>query len=147
MEIFEYASRNKLRFASVRGELTVEQLWDTPLRSRDDFNLDIIARGVNRGKSAASEESFVETTKNPAQERLSTALEVVKHVIATKLAEEQAAQQRVENRAELKKRIEALKDYRGHRTPQRQAADRTGPLLLQEPVRPAVRPHHAGLRL
>ena len=37
MNIFEYATRAKLRFASSRGDLTVEQLWDVPLRSTDGF--------------------------------------------------------------------------------------------------------------
>ena len=108
MDIFEYASRNKLRFASSRGELTVEQLWDVPLRSRDDFNLDNIARGTSRGLKAATEESFVETTKNPAHDRLDTTLEVVKHVIAVKLAEEQEATQRQENRTEREKLLKIL---------------------------------------
>ena len=49
MNIFEYAARSKIRFQSTKGELTVEQLWDVPLRSRDDFNLNAVAKaaGVN----------------------------------------------------------------------------------------------------
>lgn len=39
MNMFEFATRSKLRFTSARGELTAEQLWDVPLRSRDDFSL------------------------------------------------------------------------------------------------------------
>ena len=32
--IFEYATRSKLRFQSSHGVLTVEQLWEVPLRSK-----------------------------------------------------------------------------------------------------------------
>lgn len=106
--IFEYASRNKLRFASMRGELTVEQLWDIPLRSRDDFNLNAIAKAVNKAWKDATEESFVETTRTAAHVRLEVALEVVKHVISVKLAEEEAAKKRAENAAEKKKLLAIL---------------------------------------
>ena len=108
MDLFEYASRNKLRFASIKGELTAEQLWDVPLRSRDDFNLDVIARGTSRGLKSASEESFVETTKNPTRDRLDTALEVVKYVIGVKLSEEQAAKTRADNAIEREKLLKIL---------------------------------------
>jgi hypothetical protein len=63
INIFEYASRNKIRFASPRGELSVEQLWDIPLRSKDDFNLNTIAQTANKAVKNATEESFVETTR------------------------------------------------------------------------------------
>lgn len=86
--IFEYATRTKLRFASTKGELTLEQLWDVPLRSRDDFNLNAVAKAANKAWKDISEESFVETAKTPEHTRRETALEVVKYVIDTKLAEE-----------------------------------------------------------
>ena len=98
--IFEYATRYKLRFASPRGELTVEQLWDIPLRSRDGFDLDTVAKTANKVLKIISEESFVETTKTPMHTRSEVALEVVKHVISVKLAEENAAKKRAEKKAE-----------------------------------------------
>ena len=86
--LFQYATRNKLRFQSTRGELTAEQLWDVPLRSRDDFKLNGVAQAASKAWKAISEESFVETAKTVAHTRLEMALEVVKYVIETKLAEE-----------------------------------------------------------
>jgi hypothetical protein len=78
MNIFEYATRNRLRFASVRGELTVEQLWnDVPLRSRDDFNLNVVAKSANKALKDISEESFVETARTPEHTRREMALEGV----------------------------------------------------------------------
>jgi hypothetical protein len=106
--IFEYATRHKLRFASIRGELTVEQLWDVPLRSRDDFNLNSVAKTVNKALKEVSEESFVETTKTVAHTRLETALEVVKYVIETKITEEETAKKRAENRQEKEKLLGIL---------------------------------------
>ena len=108
--MFEYATRNKLRFATTRGEVSVEQLWDIPLRSRDDFNLNAVAKAANKAVKDVSEESFVETAKTPGHTRLETALEVVKHVIATKLAEEAAAERRAANRIEKEKLLAILAD-------------------------------------
>jgi cytochrome P450 len=106
--IFEYAVRNKLRFASSRGELSVETLWDVPLRSRDDFNLDSVAQAANKAYKAITEESFVETERTPEHTRREKALAVVKHVIDAKLAEEQAAKERAFRREEKAKLLEIL---------------------------------------
>lgn len=108
MSMFEYATRKKLRFASSKGELTVEQLWDVPLRGRDDFNLDTIAKGANKALKALSEESFVRTERTPDQYRAEMALEIVKHVIEVKLAEEDAAKRRADNKAEREKLLAIL---------------------------------------
>lgn len=105
--IFENASRAKLRFASARGELTVEQLWDVPLRSRDDFSLDAVAKVASSTLKKATEESFVDTAKSPSQERLELAMAVVLHVIGVKLDEEKAAKRRAENKVE-KERLLAI---------------------------------------
>ena len=106
--IFEFAARNKLRFASVRGELSVEQLWDVPLRSRDDFNLNMIAKTANKALKEISEESFVETTKTPEHTRREAAMETVKYVIDAKLAEETAAKSRAEKKQEKEKLLGIL---------------------------------------
>jgi hypothetical protein len=106
--IFEYATRNKLRFASIRGELTVEQLWDVPLRSRDDFNLNTIAKTVNKALKEISEESFVETTKTAAHARCEAAMEAVKYIIDVKLAEEESAKTRTERKQEKEKLLSIL---------------------------------------
>ena len=108
MNIFEYAARSKIRFQSTKGELTVEQLWDVPLRSRDDFNLNAVAKAANKAWKDISEESFVETTKTPEHIRRETALEIVKYVIDTKLAEENLAKLRADNKIEKEKLLEIL---------------------------------------
>ncbi len=108
MNIFEYAARNKVRFQSTRGELTLEQLWDVPLRSRDEFNLNAVAKAANKAWKDISEESFVETAKTPEHTRRETMLEVVKYVIDTKLAEEEAAKKSADNKIEKEKLLAIL---------------------------------------
>ena len=109
-KLFEYATRNKLRFASVRGELTVEQLWEVPLRSRDDFNLNAVAKAANKALGDAAEENFVEIPKTTEHTRHEVALEVVKHVISTKIAEEEAAKTRAANKQEKEKLLRILSE-------------------------------------
>lgn len=106
--IFEYAARNKLRFQSSRGDLTAEQLWDVPLRSRDDFNLNAVAKTANKALKDISEESFVETAKTPEHDRREIALGVVKHVIDVKLDEDLAAKKRADNKIEKEKLLAIL---------------------------------------
>lgn len=106
--IFEYAVRSKLRFQSTKGELTVEQLWDVPLRSRDDFNLNAVAKAANKALKDISEESFVEHTVTPEHTRREVVLLIVKHVIDTKLVEEEAAKKRADNKIELEKLLTIL---------------------------------------
>lgn len=108
MNIFEQASRQKLRFASAKGELTVEQLWDLPLTAKGQFDLDFLARTINRELKAQAEESFVTTRANPAKAKLELALELVKHVIAAKIEEANAARKARDNKAERDRLLSIL---------------------------------------
>ncbi len=106
--MFEYATRNKVRFSSTRGELTVENLWDLPLLSKDGFDLDAVARAANKALKDMTEESFVRTERTPKIAKAETTLEIVKHVISVKLAEEEAAKKRAANRIEREKLLAIL---------------------------------------
>lgn len=107
--IFEYATRNKLRFSSSRGELTIEQLWDVPLRSKDEFNLNSIAKTVNKWLKDISEENFVVETKKTAEhKRLEVAMDVIKYVIEVKIAEEKETATRAEKKKEKEKLLAIL---------------------------------------
>lgn len=106
--LFEYATRNKLRFASTRGDLTAEMLWDVPLRGNENFNLNTIAKAANKAWKDISEENFVETAKTAAHTRLEMTLEVVKYVIETKKTEETAAETRAANKIERESLLKIL---------------------------------------
>lgn len=109
MDIYKFAAQNRLRFSSVRGDLTAEQLFQLPLRSGTGFDLDTVARAINAGLKEMTEESFVEdTAANPQKEALRVGLEVVKDVIATKQAENRATRTRMENAAQRKKILDAI---------------------------------------
>ena len=108
ISMFEAATRKKLRFPSARGDITVEQLWDAPLSSGDEFNLDAIAKAVNRTLRILTEESFVATARRPEQTLLELALSIIKHVIATKLDDEAKAKRRAGQSQEKAKLLEAL---------------------------------------
>jgi hypothetical protein len=113
-DIYKYAARHQLRFPSRKGELTVERLFQLPLKSATGDDLNTVAVDINRALKGASEESFVDDgAADPRKAALTVALEIVKDVIATKQAENRAALQRleqVEQRRKLREAIEAKKD-------------------------------------
>ena len=109
--LFEYTTRNKLRFASTHGELSVEQLWEVPLHpkdARDEFHLDAVAKAANKAWKEISEESFVKTEKTSEHVRREAALDVVKYVIDTKRAEEEVAKMRAARRIEKEQLLALL---------------------------------------
>lgn len=116
--LFEKASRMKLRFASSAGVLSVEDLWDLPLTSKTGkANLDDVARMYSRELKSQEEESFV--TKPAKKDRiLALGFEIVKHVIEVRLEENEASKKSVERKAErekllgilVSKKDDALKD-------------------------------------
>lgn len=118
MDIFETASRKKLRFASVKGELTTEQLWDLPLLVSGTMrgtgaDLDTVAREVNSALKAVTEESFVAVQVNPRKAELTLKLDILKHVISVKLAEQEARKAsaaKAEKRAKLLEALAAKED-------------------------------------
>lgn len=95
MSIFEKASKSKLRFATGRGQLATEDLWDLSLES-----LDTIAKAVNKQLKAETEESFI-GKKSKANETLELQLEILKHIISVKLQEKEIKAQRAERNAKL----------------------------------------------
>jgi hypothetical protein len=107
--LFEYATRNQLRFPSSKGELSVEQLWDVPLRG-GDFNLNNVAQRANALLKAIDAENFVETKRTPAHTVCEMRLETVKYIIETKLAEEEAAKKRAANKAKKEQLLGILAD-------------------------------------
>lgn len=106
-DLFIKASRKRFRFESKRGLLTTEQLWDLALIS-DGFDLDDIAKTVNAELKEVSEESFVKTVNSPRKADLETKLEIVKTIIAVKLAEAEAAKNHAEKVALRTKFLDAV---------------------------------------
>lgn len=86
--MFEKAIREKFRFVTKRGNITMEDLWDLPLSSSNGINLDTVAKHINRELKSSEEESFVIATKS--NDVLRSKLEIVKHIIKVKMTEADA---------------------------------------------------------
>lgn len=104
----EQAARLKYRFPSTKGALTVEQLWDLPLQSKTGFDLDTVARDINRELKEQAEDSFVTPANNTLKNELVNKLEIVVHVINTKQAENAALRDASARKAERERLNEIL---------------------------------------
>jgi hypothetical protein len=107
--MFEKASRLQLRFVTQLGNLSVEDLWNLPLTSKKTVSLDGIARMLNRVIKDLGEESFV-STKSSEDVVLNLKFDIVKHVIAIKLAENEASRNALEVKAKKEKIMAIMAD-------------------------------------
>lgn len=108
--MFERATRKQLRFASDRGDLSVEQLWTLPLtrRSPQVTDLDGLARAVNAELRSVTEESFVVTNPDPRKGDLELKLEILKHIISVKLQDAETAKTAADRAARKQQLLEIL---------------------------------------
>lgn len=95
MNIFESASKRKLRFQTSKGSISSEELWDLSLTS-----LDTLAKAVNRSIKDSQEESFL-TPKSQGDSEQELRLEILKHIIVSKQAAAEASRLRTERLAKL----------------------------------------------
>lgn len=103
---FELASRRKLRFDSIKGALSVEDLWDLPLTSNTGkVNLDDIARDLHKQvREVTDSVSFVSPPPTTRNQNLSLAFDLVKHIIGVRVQERDeanAAQARAAKKQQL----------------------------------------------
>lgn len=99
MNIFERAARRKLRFSTNNGELSTETLFDLPLTHPTKLNLNSIGLAIMQELKDLGELSLVETKPDPRKALLELRLEIVKHIIASKQADEAAAETRAKRAA------------------------------------------------
>lgn len=113
--LFVVASREKYLFPTVRGNVTLNDLWDIPLNSKSGFSLNAIANSIhseilkeNSGgnidfvndKKATSSKNKIETLENK--------LELVKFVIGTLKTEAENSAKASEVSAQKQKIMEAI---------------------------------------
>jgi hypothetical protein len=89
--MFEKAVRMKLRFAH-KGVLTVEDLWDLPLDQ-----LDALYGKLRAEQKAANDDSLLRKETESGRVR-DLKIDIVKHVVAVKLQEDEARKMRAENK-------------------------------------------------
>lgn len=85
MNIFEFATRNKIRFP-FRGMISVEDMWDLSLA-----NLDSIYKTLNKQVKQSEEESLL-STKASVDTELEVQIAIVKYIVSVKLAEKEAVE-------------------------------------------------------
>ncbi len=105
VNIFERATRQNLTFSSDKGPLTVQQVWQVTLLSRNNrFDLERMAQDAARDVQESSGQSFVTERAAPVSKAFKEAqlrLDVLKHIIAVKLSEAKEAEAAVANRAQI----------------------------------------------
>ena len=94
--IFEYASRDKVRFP-LKGMSSVDDWWDLSLT-----NLDSIYKTLNKQVKQSEEESLL-STKASVDTELEVQIAIVKHIVSVKLAEKEAAEKASVKKAQKQK--------------------------------------------
>ena len=96
MNIFEYATREALRFP-YKGSQSVEDLWQLSVRE-----LDSIYKTLNKQVKQSEEESLLSTKSNVDTE-LEVQIAIVKHIVSVKLTEKEAAEKASAKKAQKQK--------------------------------------------
>ena len=99
--LFEIATRNKMRFPSTKGELSVEDLWDL-----SDEDLDATYKNLKDQEVKSSEESLLDDAN--IDPKLTAAIGIVKYIFTTKRNEKLAEKERINKKLAQKKYIDAL---------------------------------------
>jgi len=103
--MFEKITKNKVRFNSTRGQLTIEDVWDLPL-TNGVVNLDDMAKALSK-ELQESQESFV--VKPKKKENISKLkFDAVRYIISVKLDEIEKRKQEVENKAKYAQIVDVL---------------------------------------
>ena len=113
MSIFEQASRERVRFQTTVGSISVEDLWDIPLTSKTGkANLDDIAKDLYKAlKDSEDSVSFVNKSATSSQtQRDQLRFDIVMHIINVRLEENQVAAKSRENAEKRQKIMEILAD-------------------------------------
>ena len=106
MNIFEIAARNKIRFSTVRGTISTEDLFDLPM-TVGAVSLDSIAKELHE---ELNKSNFSLVTTEKKDEILETKFQIVKYVFNLKTEELAATaeeKERAEKRALLMDAIES----------------------------------------
>lgn len=99
--LFEMATRNKMRFPSTKGELSVEDLWDL-----SDKDLDVVYKNLKDQEVKSSEESLLDDAN--VDPKLTAAIGIVKYIFTTKRKEKLEAKELIDKKRNQQLYIDAL---------------------------------------
>lgn len=105
MNLFEIAARSKYRFATNKGSLSVEDLWDLP-----STQLDAIYRAMTKELREQGGESLMQ--KDNDNTVLTNKIEIIKHIFLVKQKEIAARKAAEENRNKRQRIMEILEQKR-----------------------------------
>ena len=88
LNLFEWATKNKVRFDTDRGKVTVEELWTLPLESASSVSLQSIAQGLYRKINEMEELNFVKKSTRSDTE-VKRKFELVKYIIDARVEEKE----------------------------------------------------------
>ena len=101
--IFEYATRRKLRFNMSKGVIMTEDLWDLSLES-----LNTLAKSLNRKIKESEEEDFIGKTKIKSNQEKD--LEVQFEIVKQERDKRKASVEKAEKLRRLRDKLEAAQD-------------------------------------
>lgn len=99
--LFEMATRNKMRFPSTKGELSVEDLWDL-----SDKDLDVVYKNLKDQEVKSSEESLLDDAN--VDLKLTAAIGIVRYIFTTKRNERLEAKELIDKKRNQQLYIDAL---------------------------------------
>lgn len=102
-DLFKKATRKKYRF-QFKGLCTVEDLWDLSVE-----NLDSIFKNLKKQQRESAEESLLEVVSKEDKE-LSEKIEIVREIVADKLAAAERARNAQKRKAENQRILEIIAD-------------------------------------
>ncbi len=100
--MYKVASKMKLRFATSKGNLSVEDLWDLNL-----VTLDKLAIAIDEELSKSPRKSFIAET-TPENEVAKLKLDILKDIIKTKMEEKAKKESEKQRLSEKNKLLEIL---------------------------------------
>lgn len=107
--LFILATRNKYRFQSNVGLLSVEDLWGLPITSQrsEALTLSMLAQNLNAQIKPTEGLEWLETQRgNAGQDELKNKLAIIKYIVETRRAEA-TAHQEAESKAQLLAKLKA----------------------------------------
>lgn len=102
-DLFKIANKKKYRF-NYKGVISVEDLWDLSVEE-----LDKIYKSLKSKQKSASEESLLQTVSKEDKDLINK-IEIIKIIVADKLAAKERAQKAASQRAQNQRILEIMAD-------------------------------------
>jgi len=105
-DLFKLATKEKYRFNTSKGRLSVEYLWDLSLE-----DLDALYKDLRKEQEKDSGESLLSNTSlTKKQKVLNNSIEIIKVIVSDKLEAKERAAKAAERRAQNQRILEIMAD-------------------------------------